>query len=607
MLWWLGFAAGLVLRNDASPRSLFATLQRSQPQLHPDGHTVAYLCPNIKGVLNVALAPVPNPLDRKLCTRSAQPVRSFAFAGQSVVFEHDVDGDERFVLEAVDLDSRAGGAEQACLKAREVGRDVAQWWPAGNKVLVAEPADNPQVVAVDLRTGERTVVAANPGGAIAYAVDDGAVVAALVSQDGQKSVLLRTNGTWSPAIAAAEGEELNLVGGHAGEAFVTTNAGTDLVGLEAAGPSGRRVLFRGTAADVASVDLDGAPVAVSSGVLTPELTPLAHESEFAFLQQHEGWPWVLSRARNPRFARADKRLWVVAYSHASRPTEYVLADLDANSTSKLFDEIPWHTKGFASFPFYVESEEHQLPSYLTFPVPDGPTAWPKGQWPLVLLVHGGPWARDGAAFDPMVHWLASQGYLVLRVNFRGSRGFGRAFLERGDGEWGGGMLRDMVAGVAQVERAGVMTGAAVMGESFGGYATLGLLTLPAGAGSPFRCGVDMFGPADLTTLASELPAKYNSASSWLADRLGSDLAAASPVGAASSLRAPVLIAQGSLDPRVRKEQSEAFVRAAPKGLVTYVPFDREGHGLLREDNRIAFLEKAQGFLRTCLQAKEDES
>ena len=73
-----------------------------------------------------------------------------------------------------------------------------------------------------------------------------------------------------------------------------------------------------------------------------------------------------------------------------------------------------------------------------------------GQWPLVLLVHGGPWARDSYVFDPTVHWLASQGYMVLRVNFRGSRGFGREFLERGDGAWGDGMLTDLMAGVQQV-------------------------------------------------------------------------------------------------------------------------------------------------------------
>merc|ERR1719161_1656337 len=589
---------------------LFATLERTQPRLRPDGTGLGYLAPANSGELNLALAPVDRPLSRHLVTRYKQHVRGWDFLpdNERALCLHDDDGNERFVLDVVDLKSR---------EVVTLAEDVESWWVAPDDkeaILVATPAGSADVWRIDLATKERKKVISSPSDGSTYVVEGGRVLAAITSD---RKLLRNLNGTWDPILVAKSDEELSPIGANGSHILVRTNAGADLVGVEQIDfDTGlRTVLFRDEA-DVQDVDFwEGAVVAVLAGRLVPDVHVLDKrvEGAFSFIRTlDKGVPWVLSRAGNQ---------WVVRFTDPGRPPRYSLVDVHHRTAAPLFDEIPWHAHsmgggphGYLTTAFEVPSEGDNLPSYLTFPVPANeskPKEWPQGQWPLVLLVHGGPWARDDYAFEPTVHWLASQGYLVLRVNFRGSRGFGKEFLERGDGAWGDGMLTDLMAGVQQVRDAGNVKEpeVAVMGESFGGYATLALLTLPNSPGGGLRCGIDEFGPADLTTLGAELPAKYASAKSWLAERLGDPkaLADASPAKFAASLRAPLLVAQGADDPRVKEDQSAAFVSAAPAQLVEYLRFDHEGHGFTRVDDRLAFYRKAEAFLQKCFAPAADDA
>jgi dipeptidyl aminopeptidase/acylaminoacyl peptidase len=589
---------------------LFATLERTQPRLRPDGKGLGYLAPANSGELNLAVAPVDSPLSRHLVTRYKQHVRGWEFLpdNQRALCLHDDDGNERFVLDVVDLESR---------EVVTLAEDVESWWVEPDDreaVLVAYPAGSADVWRIDLATKERRKVISSPSAGSTYLVSRGRVLAAITSD---RKLLRNLNGSWDPLLEAKEDEELTPIGANGTQLFVRTNAGADLVGVEQIDfDTGlRTVLFRDEA-DVQDVDFwDGEVVSILAGRLIPDVHVLdkRREAAFSFIRSVDpGVPWVLSRAGSQ---------WVVRFTDPGRPPRYMLVDVHHQTSEPLFDEIPWHPRsmgggphGYLTSAFEVSSEGEDLPSYLTFPVPANEsksTTWPQGQWPLVLLVHGGPWARDDYAFEPTVHWLASQGYMVLRVNFRGSRGFGKEFLERGDGAWGDGMLTDLMAGVQQVRDAGKVRDpdVAVMGESFGGYATLALLTLPNSPGGGLRCGVDEFGPSDLTKLGAELPAKYASAKQWLAERLGDTkaLADASPVQFAASLRAPLLIAQGADDPRVKEDQSKAFVSAAPAQLVEYLRFDHEGHGFTRVDDRLAFYRKAEAFLQKCFAPAADDA
>jgi dipeptidyl aminopeptidase/acylaminoacyl peptidase len=249
-----------------------------------------------------------------------------------------------------------------------------------------------------------------------------------------------------------------------------------------------------------------------------------------------------------------------------------------------------------------------LPAYLTRADPAA-----KGQ-PMVLLVHGGPWARDGWGLSPTAALLANRGYAVLQVNFRGSRGYGKRFLNLGNRQWGLAMHDDLVDAVkwAVDQQIADVKRVAIMGTSYGGYATLaGLAFTP----DTFACGVDVVGPSNLFTLLAAIPPYWAAYKQQLVQRMGDPgdakdtalLTRASPLFSAERIKAPLLIGQGANDPRVKVAEAEQVVAAMEKqGLpVTYVLYPDEGHGFARPENRVDFLARAEAFLARCLEGRAE--
>jgi dipeptidyl aminopeptidase/acylaminoacyl peptidase len=236
-----------------------------------------------------------------------------------------------------------------------------------------------------------------------------------------------------------------------------------------------------------------------------------------------------------------------------------------------------------------------LHGYLTLPVDLEPKILP-----MVLFVHGGPWHRDRWGFDPLIQWLANRGYAVLQVNFRGSTGYGKAFLKAGNREWAGAMRTDLLdardwaiaQGIADPSRI------AIFGGSYGGYAVLTALAFTPDA---FACGVDLVGPSNLNTLLASIPPYKKPLLAVLHQRIGEDpafLDAQSPLFKADRISAPLLIAQGANDPRVKRDESDRIV-AAMRGNgvpVTYIVFENEGHGFANPQNNKIFTALAETFL-----------
>jgi dipeptidyl aminopeptidase/acylaminoacyl peptidase len=240
-----------------------------------------------------------------------------------------------------------------------------------------------------------------------------------------------------------------------------------------------------------------------------------------------------------------------------------------------------------------------LRGYLTRPA--GATA----SSPMVLLVHGGPWARDHWTLNPYVQWLANRGYAVLQVNFRGSTGYGRKFLNAGNRQWGKEMQNDLTDAVDWAVKEGVTEKArvAIMGGSYGGYATLaGAAFTPA----VFRCGVDIVGPSNLFTLLKSVPPYWKPLRAMFDRRIGNPddpadrllLESESPLFSADKIQMPLLIGQGANDPRVKQAESEQIVAALEKrGLgVIYVVYPDEGHGFARPENAMDFNARSEAFL-----------
>ncbi|HEX6637815.1 MAG TPA: S9 family peptidase, partial [Steroidobacteraceae bacterium] len=286
----------------------------------------------------------------------------------------------------------------------------------------------------------------------------------------------------------------------------------------------------------------------------------------------------------------------------------------AGTITKLFEQRPKLAKAplVAMQALEIKARDGlTLVSYLSLPpgsdengdgIPDTPV-------PMVLNVHGGPWARDGYGFDNEHQWLANRGYAVLSVNYRGSTGFGKAFVNASNKEWAAKMHDDLLDAVKWAVDNKITTAdkVAIYGGSYGGYATLVGLTFTP---DTFACGVDIVGPSNLQTLLSSIPPYWKTFFEEFTTRVGDPrteegkklLAERSPITRVDAIKKPLLIGQGANDPRVNKAESDQIVQAMKeKNIpVTYVLYPDEGHGFARPANRTSFYAVAEGFLAQCL-------
>ena len=292
------------------------------------------------------------------------------------------------------------------------------------------------------------------------------------------------------------------------------------------------------------------------------------------------------------------------YERDSESGEFALLDRESREVRKLLVQ----RKALADVPLrkmqpvVIPSRDGlRLNGYLTLPAPEAGG----GRMPLVLAIHGGPYARDVWGFNSIHQWLANRGYAVLSVNYRGSTGFGKAFIKAADREWGGRMHDDLIdavdwavaQGIAEPERVGFF------GGSYGGYSALIAATKTP---EVFACIVDLFGISNLITFMATIPPYWGPWFSVWKNRLGDPdteagrtfLAERSPINHLERATKPILIAQGMRDVRVVAAESEQMVAALKqRGVpVTYVTFPDEGHGFVRPQNRLAFYGVTEAFL-----------
>ncbi len=306
----------------------------------------------------------------------------------------------------------------------------------------------------------------------------------------------------------------------------------------------------------------------------------------------------------------DDKFWTVAYLLDDGPASTYLYDRAAKKATFLFT----NRKALEGLPLVkmhpvvIESRDKlELVSYLSLPKgsdSDG-DGRPDKPLPLVLDVHGGPWARDDWGFNPLHQLLADRGYAVLSVNFRGSTGFGKKFTNLGNKEWARKMHDDLLDAVdwAVKQKIADPKKVAIMGGSYGGYATLVAMTMTP---DRFACGVDIVGPSNLVTLLKSIPPYWAPALQMFKDRVGDPdtdegrklLEERSPLNYVAEISRPLLIGQGANDPRVKQAESDQIVKAMHEKniAVTYVLFPDEGHGFARPENSLAFFAVAEAFL-----------
>ena len=308
--------------------------------------------------------------------------------------------------------------------------------------------------------------------------------------------------------------------------------------------------------------------------------------------------------------RADER-WLVAFTVDDGGASYYSYDRRKKDGDHLFDARPdlaEYTLARMEPISFAARDGLTIEGYLTLP-PGGE----RENLPTVLDVHGGPWARNGWGYDPEAQWLANRGYACLQVNFRGSTGYGKKFLNAGNKEWGARMHDDLVDAVGWAIEEGIADPerVAIYGGSYGGYAALVGATFTPDL---FRCAVDIVGPSNLITLINSIPPYWSTFLATFHERVGNPeteeeyLKSRSPLFFVDRIQIPMLIAQGANDPRVKQAESEQIVAAMrEKGIDhEYLLFEDEGHGFARPENRLKFYAAAERFLAKHLGGRVEE-
>ena len=293
--------------------------------------------------------------------------------------------------------------------------------------------------------------------------------------------------------------------------------------------------------------------------------------------------------------------WIVMSLLDNAPPHYYLHDRRSGKTEMLFSTRPELDEVTLSKVEPVKVTAHDgldLPAYLT-----KPHSHQGGKLPLVLLVHGGPFARDRWGYEPIVQLLANRGYAVLQVNFRGSTGFGKSFLSAGFGEWGGKMNTDLLDAVSWAVKKGIADPAriAIMGFSYGGYAALYAVSQKQ---TPFKCAIDVCGPTDLLSFFKNAPKSWDIYMKRMRARIGGwekdtdYFNSISPLKRVNAMSVPLFIAHGRQDIRVKVQESHAIVDTLKKlgKNVTYLEFPDEGHQIAYARNLKALLYAIEKFL-----------
>ncbi len=598
----------------------FGNPDRAQLRLSPDGRSIAFLAPR-EGVMNVWVAPADD-------FSAARPVTSDAHRGirwydwtyspGKLVYMRDSDGDENWHIY---LAHAAGSNERDLtpiegISARPMGHSHLH----PDRILVGINSRDPHlhdVYSVHLDSGRRKLVMENEGFAGFISDQDLQVrLGVRFTPEGGLQCMVRDGGDWEELYSVGPEDATTsspLTLDSEGVLWTSWSKGRDTAALRSVDlRTGKTAIH----ASHPKADLT-ARLIVHPRTERPQAAPFEHKrleyvvldegiaDDLEYLQDLDrGEVTVASRS-------LDDRVWVVAFRPEDGSPSYRLYRRDMRRAELLCRARPELEDVELSrmHPVEIEaSDGMRLVAYYTLPLgldsdegspPDSPL-------PMVLNVHGGPWARDHWGYHPVHQWLANRGYFVLSVNFRGSTGLGKSYINAGNGQWAADMHRDLLDAVEWAAERGFADRkrVAIMGGSYGGYATLVGLTFTP---EVFACGVNIVGPSNLVTLLQNVPPYWMPMMPMMEHRVGalpnseegrSYLMKRSPITRVDRIKRPLLIGQGANDPRVTQTEADQIADAMrKKGLpVTYLLYPDEGHGFQRPENRLSFFAVAEQFL-----------
>jgi dipeptidyl aminopeptidase/acylaminoacyl peptidase len=609
-------AAAITFETPLIPRELlFGNPERSSVCISPDGSMLAFRAP-VDGVLNAWVQPIDG--DAKVLTNfTDRPIGglSFSWNGEQLLFTKDSGGDENNHIYSVDIDD----AEIHDLTpidgvaARMSGASKER----PDELVVSINDRDPQyhdLYIVNTRTGERELLQENEGYA-GYMLDaDWNVRGRMnMTEDGGSLTEMKNmdSGEWFEFLKVEQEDTMGTSPGgfnrKGDKLYGSSSIGRDKAAVVwwspvEGGGSNPTVVFESDRADISGSITNPdtyEPEAIAVSYLRPEITVIDNSNniatDLANLEKLGGKDFGITDRTK------DNRTWVVAFGAPEDVPTYWLWDRDSQTGKKLFTTWP----ALEGQPLVgmegVEIPTRDgliMPSYVTLPA-----SYKEGQrLPLVMLIHGGPWARDSWGFNPLHQWLANRGYAVVSPNFRGSTGFGKNHVNSGDREWYGKMQDDINDAAAWAVEQGFAdeNRMCIMGGSYGGYATLAGMTRDP---ELWACGVDIVGPSHVGTLLKTIPPYWAPIITMFTTRVGSldepeFLDSISPLTHVQKISKPLLIGQGANDPRVKLSESDQIVEAMNSAdlPVTYIVFPDEGHGFRNPKNNMAFMATTEAFL-----------
>jgi dipeptidyl aminopeptidase/acylaminoacyl peptidase len=606
---------------------LFGNPERISPQISPDGTQLAWIAPD-EGVLNVWVAPVAAgqgvswAAARVVTEDRDRGIRTYAWAhdGRHLLYVQDTGGDENWRLHDVDLqtmqrrDLTPFDGVQTQLVAME------RKFPT--EILIGLNRDNPQlhdVYRLDLVTGDLVKEVENFG-VVGWLADAQMVVRATAAPqpDGSLILLVRddTASDWRELMTISAEDALTT------DPIAFSEDGSSLLAKSSVGAQTVRLVRIDLATGATEVLAEDPAGDVRDVWLQPDtrepqfVTVLKDRLDYLVLDPAVAGDLDAIRALHPgdpvveNGDQADAT-WLVAFTNDTGPVTYFSYDRSSSAGQQLFVARPELTKYELAemVPFsFTARDGLTVHGYASFP-----PGVPRSALPAVVNVHGGPWARDNWGYHPEAQWLANRGYLCVQVNYRGSTGYGKAFVNAGDREWGGQMQDDLTDAAAFIVSQGWADPAriAIYGGSYGGYASL--------AGAAFTpdvycCAVDIVGPSNLKTLIETIPPYWAPVVAQFHTRVGNPqtdadfLWSRSPLSRAAEIKIPLLIAQGANDPRVKQAESEQIVAALSEAGIEheYMLFPDEGHGFAKPENRLRFYAAAEKFLARYLGGRAED-
>ena len=598
-------------------RDFFRNPELSSLELSPDGKQVAFLAP-VERRLNLFVQEVSGENPRQVTDVRDRDIGGYFWKNaNTLIYLKDDGGDENYHLYAVDIVSGQT-------------RDLTPF-PGVRSGIVDDLEDIEDEVLIDMnqrrldvfdvyrlnvKTGEMTLVAENPGNYIGYLTDHAGKVRVALAKDAEqnRNILLYRDTEqqeFRPIITTGFKDQVSpyFFSADNRHLYATSNIGRDRKALVLIDPATGKEIQ--TMFAHPEVDVGGAGWSRLRKVLTSVgyTTDKSHRHFFddkirkiyaTLEKQLPGYEVALTS-----IDKAEEQFVVRTYSDKSRGA-YYLFNAKTGALKKWRELSPWlNEQDMADMrPISFKSRDGlTIHGYLT--LPKGKEA---RNLPVVVNPHGGPWVRDTWGFNSEVQLLANRGFAVLQMNYRGSTGYGRAFWEAGFKQWGRKMQDDITDGVEWLIKQGIADPkrVAIYGGSYGGYAVLaGLAFTP----EVYACGIDYVGVSNIFTLMKTIPPYWKPLMAEFYEKVGHPekdeelLRSVSPVFHADKIKVPLFIAQGARDPRVNKAESDQMVAAlAARGVkVEYMVKDNEGHGFRNEENRFEFYEAMEKFLQGCLQ------